>query len=153
MQVARLLGARVLAVTSNQKKEAALRRYGADEVVVSAGEFHKQNGATAQVALDLVGAPTFNSSLRSLAMGGRLVLVGNVTTSRVDVNPGYCILRELSVHGSSGATRAELSQVLEWAAEGKLRPVVDERLPLSQAAKAQERLMKREVVGRQILVP
>jgi len=121
MQVAKILGARVVAVTSSAEKEAALRQYGADEVVVSKGEFHKQLGANAQVALDLVGAPTFNSSLRSLAFGGRLVMIGNVTTTRVELNPGYCIMRELSVHGSSGATRAELAEILKWAADGRLR--------------------------------
>jgi D-arabinose 1-dehydrogenase-like Zn-dependent alcohol dehydrogenase len=152
MQVAKILGARVIAVTSNPDKEAALRKYGADEVIVSSGEFHKQIGATAQVALDLVGAPTFNSSLRSLGFGGRLVVVGNVTASRVEINPGYCIMRELSVHGSSGATRAELAEVLRWVAEGRLKPVVAERVPLAEARRAQEKLYARGVVGRQVLI-
>ena len=157
MQVAKILGARVIAVTGSAAKGTLLKEHGADEVIVAAGEFHKQAVALtdggAQVALDLVGAPTFNSSLRSLALGGRLVLVGNVTASRVEMNPGYCILRELSVHGSSGATRAELGEVLDWAATKKLRPVVAERLPLADARRAQERLLERGVVGRQVLTP
>jgi D-arabinose 1-dehydrogenase-like Zn-dependent alcohol dehydrogenase len=151
MQVAKILGARVVAVTSNPEKEKALREHGADEVIVGT-EFHKQIGATAQVALDLVGAPTFNSSLRSLGMGGRLVVVGNVTTSRVELNPGYCIMRELSVYGSSGATRAELAEILSWAADGKLRPVIAERMPLSEARRAQEKLYARGAIGRQVLI-
>jgi D-arabinose 1-dehydrogenase-like Zn-dependent alcohol dehydrogenase len=152
LQVAKILGARVIAVTSNPQKEPALRKYGADEVVVAEGEFHKKIGPVAQVALELVGAPTFNSSLRSLAFGGRLVVVGNVTASRVELNPGYCITRELSVHGSSSATRAELAEVLSWAASGRLQPVIAERLQLSEARRAQERLLERQVVGRQVLL-
>jgi D-arabinose 1-dehydrogenase-like Zn-dependent alcohol dehydrogenase len=155
MQVAKILGARVIAVTSNEAKAALLRQHGADEVIVSAGEFHKQamamTGGGADVALDLVGAPTFNSSLRSLAFGGRLALVGNVTASRVEMNPGYAIMHELSVHGSSGATRAELTEVLAWAASGALKPVIAGRWPLDQARGAQERLLQKGVVGRQIL--
>jgi len=152
LQIAKILGARVVAITSNAGKEAALRQYGADEVLVTTGEFHKQLGASAQVALELVGAPTFNSSLRSLGFGGRVVVVGNITASRIEINPGYCIMRELEVHGSSGATRAELAQVLAWAADGRLRPVVAERVPLAEARRAQERLYARGVVGRQVLI-
>jgi D-arabinose 1-dehydrogenase-like Zn-dependent alcohol dehydrogenase len=152
MQIAKILGAHVVAVTSNANKKAALEAWGADEVILAQGEFHKQVGARAQVALELVGAPTFNSSLRTLGFGGRLVLVGNVTASRVELNPGYSIMREVSVHGSSSASRQELREVLEWAAEGKLKPVVAERIPLAEARRAQERLLARGVVGRQILI-
>jgi acryloyl-coenzyme A reductase len=152
LQIAKILGAHVVAITSNPDKEAALRKHGADEVLVTTGEFHKQVGARAQVALELVGAPTFNSSLRSLGFGGRVVVVGNVTASRIEINPGYCIMRELSVHGSSGATRAELAEVLAWAAGGRLVPVVAERVPLAEARRAQERLYARGAVGRQVLI-
>jgi D-arabinose 1-dehydrogenase-like Zn-dependent alcohol dehydrogenase len=158
MQVAKILGARVVAVTSNPNKVELIKKYGADEVVVSSGDFHKQIGATVigatvDVALDLVGAPTFNSSLRSLGFGGRLVVIGNVTASRVELNPGYCIVRELSIHGSASATRAELAEVLDWAADGRLTPVISERFPLEGANAAQQRLYEKGVVGRQIIVP
>src|SRR5258706_304353 len=93
LQVAKILGARVIAVTSSERKVDALRAAGADDVVVSTGAFHRdvmsRTDGGADVALELVGAPTFNSSLRSLRMGGRLALVGNVTAERVELNPGY----------------------------------------------------------------
>jgi len=159
IQVAKILGARVLAVTSNPNKSEALRAVGADEVVLSPadGAFHKdivaRTSGGADVALELVGAPTFNASLRSLAMGGRLALVGNVTAGRLDVNPGYLIMKEMAVEGSAGATRAELAQVLAWAAEGKLKPIVAARLPLTEARAAQTRLIDKDVVGRIVLQP
>jgi acryloyl-coenzyme A reductase len=158
LQVAKILGARVVAVTSSAAKVEALRAAGADEVVLAAdGPFHRdvlaRTEGGADVALELVGAPTFNSSLRSLKMGGRLALVGNVTAERVDVNPGYLILRELAVEGSSSATRAELAEVLAWAAAGKLRPVVAARLPLTAARDAQARLADKGVIGRIVLEP
>jgi acryloyl-coenzyme A reductase len=152
VQVAKILGARVVAITSNAAKAERLRAIGADEVVVSTGDFHKQV-SDADVALELVGAPTFNSALRTLRIGGRLVIVGNVTASRIDVNPGYLILKEISLTGSSGASRADLAEILGWVAAGKLKPVIADKLPLAEARAAQTRLRDKDVVGRIVLVP
>jgi D-arabinose 1-dehydrogenase-like Zn-dependent alcohol dehydrogenase len=154
LQVARLLGARVVALTSSAAKVEALRAAGADEVLeVARGEpFHKRVPGV-DVALELVGAPTFNSSLRALKPGGRLALVGNVTGERVEVNPGLLILRELSVLGASSASRAELAEVLAWAEAGRLRPVVAARLPLAEARAAQARVAAGDAVGRIVLCP
>ncbi len=157
IQVAKILGARVVAITSSPAKAEAIRAAGADDVIVEAGAFHREaiarTGGGAQLALELVGEPTFNSSLRSLAFGGRLVLVGNITSGRLDVNPGYLIVRQISVAGSAGATRAELGEVLGWAADGRLRPVVAEKMGLSAAAEAQSRLKSKAVIGRIVLDP
>ncbi len=153
IQVAKILGARVLAVTSQESKVDSLKALGVDQVIVAGGEFHKGLTGAANVALELVGAPTFNSALRTLRPGGRAVIVGNVTGERLEVNPGYLILKELSVGGSSSATRADLAEVLGWAANGRLRPVIAARLPLSEAANAQRQLETRSVVGRQVLIP
>ena len=158
LQVARILGARVVAVTSSADKVERLRALGAGEVVVArdAG-WHKEvmarTGGGADVALELVGAPTFNGALRSLRLGGRAVVVGNITTERVEVNPGYLIARELTVAGSMGATRAELGEVLGWVRDGKLAPVIAARRPLGEARAAQAALKDKSVVGRQLLIP
>lgn len=158
VQVARILGARVIAVTSNPAKADALRALGVEEVIVSSdGKFNKEvlrkTDGGADVALELVGVPTFNASLRSLRTGGRLALVGNVTQEHVDVNPGYLIVREIEVAGSAGASRADLAEVFGWAAAGKLKPVIADRMKLEDAAAAQERLANKGVVGRIVLIP
>jgi D-arabinose 1-dehydrogenase-like Zn-dependent alcohol dehydrogenase len=161
IQVAKILGARVVAVSTSPGKVERLRELGCDEVILAPpdGAFQREAmrrtdaGAGVDVALELVGAPTFNAALRSLRIGGRLVLIGNITAERVEVNLGYLILRELQVMGSSGATRSELQQVLGWAAEGRLKPVVADRLPLARAREAQERLANKGVVGRIVLQP
>jgi D-arabinose 1-dehydrogenase-like Zn-dependent alcohol dehydrogenase len=159
VQVARVLGAQVLAVTSSPEKAAAIGDAGADEVlVVTDAAFHKQvkrvtSGKGVDVVLDCVGTPTLNASLRSLDQRGRLVVVGNVTTDRFEVNPGLVILSELQISGSAGCTRADLEQVLAWVLEGKLRPVVAEVVPLEQAAVAQQRLEAKGVIGRIVLRP
>jgi acryloyl-coenzyme A reductase len=155
LQVGRALGARVVAVTSSAAKAEELRRRGADEVLVSADHaFHKQaRGLGVDVVLDCVGAPTLNASLRSLRPMGRLVVAGNVTTSRAEVNPGLLILSELSIAGTSGCDRDDLRQVLAWVQEGKVRPVLAEVLPLAAAAEAHERLERKGVIGRLVLAP
>jgi D-arabinose 1-dehydrogenase-like Zn-dependent alcohol dehydrogenase len=156
MQVARILGARVIAVSTSEAKSARVKELGADEVVIARGEgWHKEVLARggADVALELVGAPTFNGALRSLRMGGRAVVVGNVSQERVEVNPGYLISREISVAGSMGAARSELADVFGWVQAGKLRPIVAARRPLAEALEAQAALKDKSVVGRQLLVP
>lgn len=156
LQLAKLCGARVIAVTSQPHKAEALARFGADEVVVAPGDFQREvlrRTGGVHVALDLVGAPTLHRSLRSLRAGGRLVVVGNVTTERIEVNPGWVILREAAILGSAGATRADVTDVLDWVRRGRLQPVIAATLPLTEARAAQERLERRDVVGRIVLVP
>src|SRR5207237_5251503 len=82
------------------------------------------DGRGCDVALELTGAPTWNASVRSVRRGGRIVLVGNVTTERVELNPGYAILNEIEILGSAGASRAELEHVFALAARGELVPVL-----------------------------
>lgn len=156
LQIARILGARVVALTSHAEKAEALRALGADEVIVAGVDFHREvlrRTGGVDVALELVGAPTFNSSLRSLRGGGRLVVVGNVTAERVEVNPGWVILREVSVLGSLSASRRDVADVVDWVVRGRLSPVVAATLPLAEARAAQEQLARQSVIGRIVLVP
>jgi acryloyl-coenzyme A reductase len=159
LQVAKILGAHVIAATTSADKAELLGAYGADEVIVGdPAQLHHavkraSGGTGVEVALDCVGTPTLNAALRSLAPGGRLVVVGNVTTERWEINPGFLILAALEVHGSAGCNRAELEQVLQWVAQGRLRPVLQEVLPLAEAASAQQRLEDKRVGGRLVLSP
>lgn len=159
VQVAKLLGAKVIAVTGNEAKVPMLESVGADTVIVSGPtEIHTKvkrstGGQGVDVALDCVGEPTLNASLRSLQPGGRLVVVGNVTADRWEINAGYLILGELSVHGSAGANRSDLEQVLRWTAEGELRPMVHAIWDLACAAQAHHALESHGVTGRIVLRP
>jgi D-arabinose 1-dehydrogenase-like Zn-dependent alcohol dehydrogenase len=158
IQVAKALGARVLAVSSSEAKAQALADAGADEVIVSPDlRFHdevkKRSDGGVHVVLDCVGAPTLNSAVRSLRPMGRVVVAGNVTVARHEINPGYFILQEVALLGTSGCSRADLEQVLAWVTAGEVVPVVADVLPLAQAAEAQRRLETRAVSGRLVLVP
>lgn len=153
VQIAKAMGASVTAITSSADKVEALERLGADSVVVSEDlRFHKKVSRV-DVALDCVGTPTINASLRSLEPVGRCVVVGNVTTERVEVNPGLVILNELTLVGSAGCNRADLVDVMAWIESGELEPVIADTLPLGSAADAHRRLEQRQVTGRIVLEP
>ena len=159
VQLARYDGARVLAVTSTEEKAAALREAGAHDVIVSpdlhfASEARRRSGGEGvQVAIEIVGSVTFGETLRALAPGGRLVVVGNLKTASVDLNPGLVIVKELEILGAYATTFSELEEAFRLVASRTIRPWVSEVLPLSDAARAHDRLEKRRVAGRLVLAP
>ena len=159
VQLAKLDGARVIAVTSGEAKVQALREAGADEVIVSRGlDFasearRRTGGEGVNVAIEIVGSVTFGQTLKAMAPGGRVVVVGNLETGTVDLNPGLVIVKELEILGAYATTREELDESLRLVAEGKIRPFVAETVPLAEAGRAHFRLENREVAGRLVLVP
>ncbi len=159
VQLARLDGARVIAVTSSEAKRQALLDAGAHHVIASkdlefAAEVRRlTEGEGAQVCLEIVGSATFSQSLKSLAPGGRLVVVGNLETGKVDLNPGLVIVKELEILGAYATTRDELDQAFALIESGKLKPWISESMPLADAARAHFRLENREIAGRLVLVP
>lgn len=160
LQLLKLAGARSIAATTSESKTPALRAHGAHEVVIVREGVRLQDevrrltdGRGCDLALELTGAPTWNASVRSVRRGGRIVLVGNLDAERVELNPGYAILNEISIAGSAGATRADLEHVLSLAARGELEPVLAETMALERAEEAHTRLRERGVTGRLVLVP
>jgi acryloyl-coenzyme A reductase len=158
IQVAKALGARVVAATSSPSKQKALLDAGADDVVVdSEGNLHSHVRALApagvDVVLELTGSPTFTSSLRSLRNGGRLVLVGNILADSIKLNPGAVILFGYQILGSAGCTRADLEDAFAMVARKQVKMVVSQVLPLERAAEAHEVLAQRGAIGRVVLTP
>ena len=158
LQLARHDGARVLAVTSSAGKEEALRQAGADEVIVApdlkfARQVREHTGEGAHAVIEIVGSATFDQSLKALAPGGRLVVVGNLETGIVQLNPGLVIVKELELIGAYATTRSELQDALQLIEDGVLRPWVSGVLPLQDAWRAHQRLEERDVFGRLVLEP
>jgi D-arabinose 1-dehydrogenase-like Zn-dependent alcohol dehydrogenase len=159
VQLARLDGARVIAVTSSHAKADALYRAGAHAVVVApaldfAAEVRRLTGGEGvEVAIEIVGSATFAQTLRAMASGGRVVVVGNLESGTVDLNPGLIIVKELEILGAYATTQGELEIALALTHSGKLTPFVTEVLPLTAAADAHYRLETRQVAGRLVLSP
>ena len=159
VQLAEVLGARVLAVTSSPNKASLLADLGAAEVVeVGELDFSEivlaltvEEGA--DVIIDTVGSALFPSTWRSLAQYGRWVMLGEVTGGAVKLDSAEMIFRDARILGSSGASRALTRQVADLASEGLVKPVVERTLPLEQVATAFELLSSRSALGRVLLDP
>lgn len=159
VQLARLAGARVIAVGRSPGKLRAAADRGADITVngaqedVPAAVMQATDNEGAHLVLDLVGSrETLASSLAMLRRGGRLICVGYAgETAQID--PLRLILRELQIRSSVGCTVEDLRTVLALAARGALRPVVAARYPLGEIGQAVDRLRGGEVVGRIVVEP
>jgi acryloyl-coenzyme A reductase len=159
VQLAKAMGARVVAATSSiAEKREALLAVGAD-AVVSSSEPRFQDAVRdvapggVDVALELTGSATFQGALRSLRPRGRLVVVGNIRTEKVDVNPGALILLSMRVIGSHGFSPRDLTDCFDLMRNSKLRMILHRTLPLSRASDAHRMLSERSAVGRIVLIP
>ena len=157
VELARVLGLRVIATTSSEHKADLLKEAGAHHVIAAPeGQFHKivrelTDGVGADAVIEIAGKPTFASSLRSLAAGGRLVAVGNLQPGSVQLNPALPILKEIEVVGSGHALVSDLRRVVDLVARGLVRPRIAERLPVRDAAQAHALLGAHTVSGRVVL--
>ena len=155
VQIAARLGAEVVAVVRSAEHAAVLSRLGAHDVIVDPGTTFHENRAAGGIdlALEAVGHSTFASSLRTLRLGGRMVVVGNIVPERVALNLGALITRGLSLIGGSGATRADMTELLALHAAKPFMVAIDRVLPLSQADAAQRFVRAGGLKGRIVLVP
>ena len=155
VQIAARLGAEVVAVVRSAEHVELLTRLGAHDVVVDPGtSFHEQRAASdIDLVLEAVGQSTFASSLRTLRLGGRMVVVGNIVPERVQLNLGALITRGLSLIGGSGATRQDMVELLALHAKKPFTVAIDRVLPLSQADAAQRFARQGGLKGRIVLVP
>ncbi|MCL8209256.1 MAG: alcohol dehydrogenase catalytic domain-containing protein [Actinomycetia bacterium] len=160
VQVAKACGAFVIGVTTTPAKAEAVRAAGADAVVVAerGQDFSEEvlrltDGYGADVVLDNVGSAVFHAARRSLAVGGRWVLVGQLTGDFVSLNPAQLFFRAVSVLTQSSTSLKQLEDAMALVARGQVRPVVDRTLPLEDAPEA-HRLMERGApTGRLLLKP
>jgi NADPH:quinone reductase-like Zn-dependent oxidoreductase len=159
VQIARLIGARVIATASDPAKLERLRALGADEVVNHATEdlTARVRALTAKQGVDVVfehvGGVVFEQAVKALARNGRLVTCGATAGGKVTLDANLLFGRHLSVLGSWMGRRAELLEVLRFVRTGQLRPVVDSVLPLAEARRAHERIEARQQFGKVVLVP
>jgi D-arabinose 1-dehydrogenase-like Zn-dependent alcohol dehydrogenase len=148
IQLVSRIGAQAIAVVRDQKQVEFVRSLGATEVLVG-DQFHRQlRGIDA--ALECVGQPTFNATLRTLRIGGRVVVIGNVVNIRAELNLGYVIVNALRIYGSSGANAKDMASLI---ALGRFQMPIFEELELGRADEAQRRVRAGGLRGRIVLRP
>jgi NADPH2:quinone reductase len=165
IQVAKELGARVISVVSSDEKADVAVVAGTDEVVFHGPEWVKRvkeltDGRGVDLVLDPVGGDRFTDNLRSLAEGGRVLVVGFAEGSIPEVKINRLLLRNTSVVGVAwGAyvgTRPDLAReigdtVNAMAVSGAIKPVLSKVFNLEDAADAVRSLEERTATGKVVL--
>jgi NADPH2:quinone reductase len=162
------LGARVIAAASTDDKLAFCREHGATEVINYAREDLKDrikaltSGNGVNVVYDPIGGSYAEAALRGTAWQGRYLVIGFASGEIPRIPLNLVLLKGCQIVGvywgsfamrEPARNRAHAGQVFQWVAEGKLRPAVDAALPFDRAGEALERLEKRQVKGKLVLVP
>jgi NADPH2:quinone reductase len=160
IQVARALGARVIATASSDAKAALARRVGAEEVVryrgadVAAAVREWSGGGGVDAVIDPVGGSSLAGSLASLRPRGVLVNFGFAGGADATIPHLYPFFRnELRVVGSWMGSLEELRFGLDLVKAGRIRASVERVLPLTAAREAHEQIARAAVVGKLVLRP
>ena len=162
VEMGKMLGATVIAAASSEEKLAVARARGADHLVLYGREPFRDavkritDGQGADVVFDPVGGEVFENSVRCIAWGARLLVIG--FTGGIGVAKTNLVLIKgasvLGVRAGEAARRdpkigeARIAQLLSWAEAGKIRPNVSHRLPLEDVATAMRLLTERKAIGR-----
>ena len=157
IQLARLMGALVMAVDIGAEKLGAAEAYGADIAVdptqhdfaAVAREWSQGQGVDG--VLELTGAATLPTSIKALAKGGRLVIVGFHTGSDFSLQASQMVANEWEILGSRNVTKQELAEVVGLVEANRIRPIITGRYPLEEAEAIHARLKEQEIVGRVVL--
>lgn len=159
VQVAKLAGCRVFALTSSEWKARELKSLGANRVFLSSDEDWEDQVLKAtgrrgvDVVVDPVGPVLWNKFLPLLAARGRLMSCGTLGGSRAELDLNLVQDHELSIHGVSPGGRKELSRVLALISLGRFKVIVDRQLPFQRASEAYELLETGGTFGKIVLTP
>jgi NADPH2:quinone reductase len=168
IEIARALGARVIACASSAEKLAACRHHGADEIVNYRVEDLRDrikavtSGRGVDVVVDPVGGDVTELALRSTAWRGRLLVIGFADGTIPKIPLNLVLLKGCSLVGvfwgdftrrEPQAFAASVEQLGRWHAEGRINPHVSVTLPLSRGAEGIGLMAARKVIGKVVLQP
>jgi NADPH:quinone reductase-like Zn-dependent oxidoreductase len=159
IQIAKLIGAKVIATASTDEKLAKAKQLGADFTInyAKANFIDEVKRITQRRLVDVVfehvGGETFEKSVACLPYGGRLVTCGASSGHEVKLDLRVLFYKRISLLGSTMGSKGDLFRVLKLVEEGRLRPVLDRVLPLEKAQEAHQLLENRAQFGNVVLTP
>ncbi len=167
VEIGKCLGAFVIAAARGEEKTSFCREHGADRTIDYAKEDLKERAKAlsdggVDVTYDPVGGDFTEAALRAMAWDGRHLVVGFAAGPIPKVPANLLLLKSCAIMGVFwGAfamrwpekNRAHIDRVFGWLREGKLRPHVDAVIPFASAKDALDRIVRREVRGKLVLVP
>lgn len=166
--LARALGARVIATTGSPGKAARIAALARPEAVIAAeGRFREQvadltGGHLADIVFDPVGGDVFDESTRCVAFGGKLVVVGFTSGRIADISTNIPLIKGFSIVGLRAGEyarrfpergRAINRAIAKLAEAGAITPAIDRILPLSRWREGFEAMARRELVGKIVFQP
>jgi NADPH2:quinone reductase len=166
VEMGKFLGATVIAAASSEDKLGVAKARGADHLVLYGREPFRDavkritDGKGADVVFDPVGGEIFESSLRCIAWGARVLVIGftggiGLARTNLLLIKGASVLGVRAgeaVRKNPALGEVRLKALLEWAEAGKIRPNISHRLPLENYAQAMRLLIDRKAIGRVALM-
>jgi NADPH2:quinone reductase len=166
VEMGKMLGAIVIAAASSEEKLRVAQARGADHLVLYQREPFRDavkritDGRGADVVFDPVGGEIFENSMRCIAWGARILVIGftggiGLARTNLLLIKGASVLGVRAgeaVRRNPGLAKVRIKALLDWAEAGKIRPNVSHRLPLEDYARAMRLLMDRKAIGRVALM-
>ncbi|MFL5254375.1 MAG: NADPH:quinone oxidoreductase family protein [Rhodopila sp.] len=166
IQVAKTFGARVIATAGSQEKRAACLEEGADHAIDYRSGFLDQvkaltGGRGVDIVYDPIGDKVAEESLRCLAWGGRLLILGFLGGGPTNIRSNYLLIKGIDAVGvrigglneaDPALAIANMKELVKLAEHGKLRPRISHTFRLEQAAKALQVVIDRAVIGKAVLL-
>ena len=165
IQIAKLFGGEVIATASTEEKRSVCLAEGADHAIDYKAGFRDKvmeltGGRGVDIIYDPVNGPTFEESVRCLAWGGRILILGFLGGAPALARTNYLLIKGIEaigvrIGGLSEAhpeiAAANTKVLLDLAGQGKLKPRIWRRFPLTEAAGAIQALIDRKVIGKVVL--
>ncbi len=170
IQLAKAMGAKVLAAVSSKDKQDMVRAIGADAVIdLSVPDLHESlrqqvfaltDKRGADIILDMLGGDVFDAAVRALAWSGRLVVIGFASGRIPSLKMNYVLVKNIEVSGMQISDyrkrrpkdmQAAFGEIYAWHAAGKLKPLTTKVYPIDEFADALRDVARRAVRGRVVL--
>jgi NADPH:quinone reductase-like Zn-dependent oxidoreductase len=156
IQLARAKGVKVITTVGDDRKVSMAKKIGANHVINRVEhdivtEIMNITSEGVDAVIDHVGASTWMTSLKSLKLGGRMVVCGATTGETANIEIRTVYNKQATIIGAYLGTKKELVEMMRFMQAKKIKPVIDSKFKLRDAAKAQSRMEKSEHFGKIIL--
>ena len=160
IQIARAIGANVFAITTSPEKYENISALGADELIVSEDGLDFSDIVMAlsedkgmDLVVENVAGQTFLKSFRSLSQFGRMVILGAVDASKIDLSPAELIFRDAHLMGTGGCTKRQLSEIANMVEKSAIEPIISRTYGFDEVLEAYKAMRGKQTFGRIALTP